>query len=205
VDWSAVIIAVAVGCAALATTFFTGAKGILEAWMEKMRRRVKRVKYADGIQRVAKFHALLENLKQMPFVDRVLVFVGRNCGGLPDPSKPYTVSCFYGWSQIAGKHPELAYNFPLRVDAQYMAMLSEVISKGKSTQTVSGMPDSQLKTYYQQEGVVQAVIHFLRLSDNDFLFLSTGSYQGEFTPGQMVQIELMVERVRSVMDQDGDE
>lgn len=204
-DWTALIVAVAVGSAALVTTFFTGAKGILSAWMEKIRRKINRVEYTDGILRVARFHTLLENLKMMPFVDRVLVFVGLNCGGIPDPAKPYTVSCFYGWSQVPGKHPEQAYNFPLRVDAAYMEMLAEVIAKGKSIQTTASMPDNaQLKKYYEEEGVTQAVLHFLRLSDNDFLYLSTGTYGPAFTPGQMSQIELMVERVRSVMGAESD-
>lgn len=200
-QWHLIAASMATAVIAVVSTFSAGIRKVIMAWFDKQSAIVMRGKYGNGIQRMAEFHEIIELFRPMKFVDRVLLFKGSNCGGMPDPKRKYTVQCFFGWSSDPNKHPEEIYNFPLNVDRHYMAMLGDIIGPaGNSLQVTSKMPvDAKLRNYYMTEGVVCAGLYFLCLDENELMYMSIASYATEFSPAQLMQIELVIARAQSCL------
>ena len=200
--WQLLLVAFGAVAATLIATLGTGVRQLLLAWFDRRAKAMARVKFTGGVQQVAEFHRVLELFRDLKFVDRMLVFRGSNCGGIPDPKRPYTVRCFYGWSKDPAKHPEDSYDFDLRVDRHYMEMVADVITNGKSFQAVERMPvDARLRGYYEAEGVKFSALYFLSLddSDNALMYISVASYTVEFTPVQLAQLDFVIDRARAAL------
>jgi hypothetical protein len=201
-DWLVVIlVAVSAGVAGLATATLTGLKAVVVSYFERWRKRVNGDSYSCGLVRIAEFTDLLKQLQGVEAVDRVMVFVGQNGGGLPTPGKDYTVRAIHGWS-AKGDGDDLyrRYNFDLRVDPSYCRMLAEMGERGSVVNTVEAMPDGTiLKTLYADEGVVEAVMYKLDCDGAQLTYLSVASYRSAFTPAQRAKIDLVVYRLRAVL------
>lgn len=188
--------------AGIITALAIGLKGVIAEIMETWRSRIAKRRYSLGFKAISDFHDILEKLKPMPNVDRVLVFSGKNCGGMPEAGKPYTVNCFYGWPQDATSR----YSFSIQIDKTYCDMLEKVVQKGKSIQNTSTMPeDSILREYYETEGVFQTVLFYLNInrSNNELVFASVGSYHRDYTNNEMAQLDLVFMQLRELMGELG--
>jgi len=198
--WAAVLVALGSGAAALVTAAAAGGKKLVETFFRHWSDRLTRKRYAHGLREVVQMSLALDQLEKVPAVDRVLWFIGRNGGGLPRPGGKYTVRAEHGW---AAGVPDVSlwYDFNLTVDAEYTRLLAEMVEKGRVTVTADKVPDGTiLKTYYRDEGVVQAVKYFLAVRDNELHYLSVASYKGEFTADQLIRVEMVVQRLRALMD-----
>lgn len=201
-DPNVLFAAIAASLAALGTALLAGFKDVIAAFFKKWAHSVERGKrnYADGVKRIADFHECLERIGRLEFVDRVLIFTGTNCGGVPDPKKPYIVRCFYGWASDPAKHPEENYNFDLKVDAHYMQMVCAMIEKGiVEVHTGTMPPDSQLRGYYSTEGVHSSRLYRLHLDETALIYASVASYTREFTQSERDRINLEIDRIRDVL------
>ncbi len=205
-DWTTVTAAIALLLVTLITALSNGLKGVLEEWFRRIKRWSSggsyRKSYALGLKAVAEFYGFIEHVSKLEFVDRALVFVGNNCGGLPMPTKKYTVRCFYGWCKDPNSKAMEFYNFPLHVDSYQATMLQEVVEDGFVLLTTSKMPeDCQLKKYYSYESVVQSFVGFIKINelDNELIYMSIANYTREFTPTEIGQLQLLVERVRALV------
>ena len=205
-DWTTVTAAIALLLVTLITALSNGLKGVLEVWFQKIKRWTSggsyRKSYALGLKAVAEFYGFIEHVSKLEFVDRALVFVGNNCGGLPTPTKKYTVRCFYGWCKDPKSKAMELYNFPLHVDSHQATMLQEVVENGFSLLTTSKMPeDCQLKKYYSNENVVQSFVGFIKINedDNELIYMTIANYTRDFTPTEIGQLQLLVERVRALV------
>lgn len=195
-----VLIALAAAAAGVAAAAGTGVKGIVAAWFKRRERAMLKEGYAQGLKNLAEFSGILERLRRVQSVDRVLVFVGQNGGGLPVPGKPYTVRSYFGWSTRPGVESLGNYNFDLLVDRAYMTMLLKMIEEGSVVNTTETMSDGAiLRTFYRDEGVKQSLLYFLNCDESQLVYLSVASYAGEFTADQKVLIEMEVQRLRAVM------
>ena len=197
------LLAISTGLAGLIAIFFTGARNVITAKMDRWRDQIMREKHALGLKDIAEFQSILDQMKPLANVDRVLLFTGKNGGGLPKAGKPYTVNCFFGWSMDPLKHPDQTYKFGLQVDACYIDMLVEVLLKGRSVQTTATMDKAAaLREMYEGESVVQALLFLLQLdmNSNELTYMSVASYRRPFTPIEYQQINLMVLRMRYLMD-----
>lgn len=213
-DAGLVLAAAAVGAAGVAAAAFAVARQYVLKWGEIATRRLERQDKEQARQRhyeafvqFAKFHQQLERIKAVPNVERVLLFVGKDDGGLPDLTKPYTVICRYGWAQDGRPNPEESYSFNLVVDKTYCLMLAEMIRDGRVVQTTAAMPaDSMLRKYYVIEKVVQAVIYLLNVDAeaNEIMFVSFASYAREFAPDELAYIDVRVDRMRAIVSRSGD-
>jgi hypothetical protein len=199
--WVAITAAVAAGVVTLLASTFSGLKGVIEAKFAEWRRSLLRRSYAHGLGATVEFTTLVEQMKKIEAVDRVLVFVGQDSGGLPKAGKPYTVRAHIGWSNKVEVDVLRRYNYDLQVDTTYGEMLLEMVEKGVVVNTTEEMPDSFLKTCYRDEGVVQALVYFIDCDGSQLTFLSVANYRSAFTPEQKVRIELLVGRLRALMGQ----
>jgi hypothetical protein len=184
------------------TAIATGFRDIIAAFFKRWVLQIEsgKKKYIDGVRTKTEFHECLERIGRLDFVDRVLIFTGTNCGGVPDAKKPYIVRCFYGWSNVPGKNPENQYNFNLKVDAHYMRMIERIIADGVVQVKTDDMPeDSQLRGYYKNEGVVISRLYSLYLSDTELIYCSIASYSKVYLQSEIDKINFEVDRIRSVM------
>lgn len=202
-DWDKFLYAVLGGLAVLITTILAGLKGAINAYFTKWTRSIEREKrtYAQGVQKIADFHKFLEHIGKFAFVDRLLVFTGTNCGGVPDPKKPYIIKCFYGWASDPKKNPEKLYDFNLKVDYHYTKLILDLIQNGVHSVETAKMPDeSQLKTYYSTEGVHSSLFYRLHISSTELIYVSIANYTKGFDELEKRSIDLTIDRIRSVLN-----
>ena len=111
-------------------------------------------------------------------VERVLLFAGHNCGGLPSLEKPYYVTQI-GKAIDPDHRIRLGDYTKVEVGRQYIAMLLDVFKKREISFVTRHEPEGQLKDYYTNEGVEEAKIFFLKItrSSGSFLFISISTYQ----------------------------
>jgi hypothetical protein len=197
--WYVVIAAIATGIVGLLTAFFSGVKGVVTAWLRRLERRAGANDYHRGVKGIIQWYEIIESLKELEYVDRVLIFSGTNSGGVPLPGKPYYVACTGGWA-TNGKHPERLYVGPMMVDLHYMKMIGEIIERGVSVQTVADMPvESMLRNLYAGEGVVQSLLFCLSLDSSELIYCSVASYHAKFDVGQVATINVIVSRIRGLL------
>lgn len=197
-DW---LLIVATSAASVVAVVAVGMKGVIAAWFDRRTLRIRRAAYADGFQREIKYRRLMAQLKDTPAVQRVLVFAGRNGGGIPKPGEPYVVTAEDGWSEVPGKHPLETYANDLLVDDDYIHMLETMVREGKVVNVTDEMPrTSALRSYYVDEGVKCSALYFIDIkeSDNRLRYLSVASYAGPFTDTDVVQIERCVHQLRAL-------
>jgi hypothetical protein len=199
---SALVAAILVLIAATAT----GLKEYIQVRFKKWVKNAEREKqtYANGIKKHAHFLQYVEHINQYSFVDRVLVFSGTNCGGIPDPKKPYTLTCFRSWFANEDKKIQELYDFPLKkLDHHYMRLILEILDKPVVNVTATELPEnSQLRNFYQLEGVVAARMYQLYISDIELIYISIASYKKPFEEIETHKIDMYVERIRSIFNED---
>lgn len=197
-DWVPLVLAAIAG---VMITAMTGAKDVIRALCARWVERIQVSRMSAGLEGMAKYFAIVNGLSKLDFVDRVLLLVGHNGGGLPRAGEEYTVRSFYGYCsrRPTDKDAVSLYEQPLTVDQYYVEMLQTMLGPTrKVVNTTASMPlDAQLRSYYDSEGVVQTVIYFLKVANNNLYYLSVGSYSRPFTGVELVQIELAVQQLRS--------
>lgn len=199
-----IVIAVVAVVVTWLTAVQSGLREVTLAYLKRWKVRIEATEgkraHIDGIRRIKEFKLTLDQLENLSFVTRVLLFVGSNCGGTPTPGKPYTVKCIDGWSHRKGEHPEQMYDFALRVDAAYADTLLRLIAEGIVVNETDRMPEkSQLRRFYETEKVLHSVLLPIDLTATDFLFISLAKYdEPAFTEPQVAQITLIIQRLRSI-------
>ncbi|MGL6095049.1 MAG: hypothetical protein ACRC7O_04515 [Fimbriiglobus sp.] len=195
-----VITALAAGLAGIILVTSTGVKALVETYFEQRKKRMIARDYSRGLENIAEFSAIIQQVKNMECVDRILVFNGQDSGGLPKPGKPYTVRAFIGWSSKIGESVLDLYNYDLQIDKHYALMLTDLVDHGSVVNTPADMPDDAfLKACYLDEGVAQSLLYFIRCDGAQLTFLSVASYRRVFTPGERVRVDLLVGRLRAIV------
>lgn len=203
--WGVVLTAVGAGVSVFVAAFFTGLKELLMKLVARIGRRIDGHDDFDPVAMLtmlSEFNVLLNESRKLPNVGRVLVFVGHNCGGLPEAGKPYTVRSHTGWSindADAAKYTTFAFDF--EVDEPYRQILSDANRTGVVSLVTKAMPAGMLRTIYETEGVVHALLYSLRLDSkrNKFAYATVASYAAEFSQSERALIDLFVYRMRSLL------
>ena len=199
--WQTVLLALGVGLAGVATTFFTGLRGVIEVWFKGIKKQVSRQDYAESLKPLFEFYRCFESIRSISHVGRIILWSGKNCGGLPCPGKPYTVKAVDGWS-VQGEDAWKKYDFDLSIDQHYVGMLQEILTNNVSIQHADKMPsDSKLKRLYEDEGVKSSRIYYLGIiGDVELLYISIASYSpDEFSISDITKIDFAVDKLRSLL------
>ena len=203
--WGVILTAVGVGATALIAAFFTGLKELCAKMVARLGRRIDGHDDFDPVAMLAmlsEFNVLLQESRKLPNAGRVLVFVGHNCGGLPEAGKPYTVRSHTGWSvndADAAKYTNFAFDF--EVDEPYRQMLNDANRVGVVSLVTKAMAPGMLRTIYEAEGVVHSLMYSLRVDTkrNKFAYMTVASYHAEFGPAERALADLFVYRMRSLL------
>jgi hypothetical protein len=204
VDWSHVITALIGAAAMLILAFAAGAKEYITAFFRKLTKNIEKEKqtYTHGLQRVANYRKFIEHIASFDCVDRLIVFSGTNCGGIPDPKKSYEVKALLVWASDPKLNPERFYDFPLKLDHHYVKLILDILENGVVTVEVAKLPEHcQLKTYYSLEGVQSSRFYQLHISKTELIFISIANYKRAFTNLEERKIDLAIERIRSIMNE----
>lgn len=203
VEWNTILAVVSAGLAGVAAGAFGGLRQVIDAYMNRWRRSID-TPPLSGIQllsRLADVHSLFTEAKSIPNVQRALVWVGHNCGGLPVPGAKYTVRAQIGWSD---KDIDLVrrYSFDMEIDEEYARMLVDVHRDGYKVLEVEKMPPGLFKRIYRREKVVHAVLFALchDKDSNSFGYASFASYEMSLTEDDMAGLGLVVGRLRQILN-----
>ena len=192
------------GVAGVTVASFGGLRRVIEAAFDRWARRL--AGQAPGLTPIAlfgylaEFNAILSETKTMPTVSRVLVFVGRNGGGLPEPGKKYTVHAQTGWDSSGSRIHE-RFAFDLIIDDHYADMLLRAHRNGWAEMIPDQMPECLLKRIYRGEGVKNSLIYGLTHdpSDNSFAYASFASYTGRISDDDRAALDVLVHRIRGLL------
>lgn len=201
-EWATIVLtAVGASIVAVLATLTTNIKRLLDTLFDRIINHWLRKRYRRGLEKATDVALILDQIRQLGTIDRVLWFVGENGGGIPTVGRKYTVRAERGWSKRNDIDVLKRYNFDLVVDSLYCEMLVKMMTDGKVINTVQSMPDAAiLKVFYQDEGVKQAVIYYLGIVDNQLHYLSVASYEKEFTPIELIRVEMLIQRLRSLIN-----
>lgn len=201
-EWATIVLtAVGASIVAVLATLTTNIKRLLDTLFDRIINHWLRNRYSRGLEKATDVAIVLDQIRQITCIDRVLWFIGENGGGIPTVGKKYTVRAERGWSKNNTFDVLKRYNFDLIVDSLYCEMLVKMMRDGKVVNTVQNMPDSAiLKTFYQDEGVKQAIIYYLGIVDNQLHYISIASYEKEFAQIEVVRIEMLIHRLRSLIN-----
>jgi len=114
-DWNSALGVIVAAIASSIVTVIVAFNKWIAAWINRLTNASERGKqdYAIGTRRIASVYASIEQMGKLEGVDRIVVFTGTNCGGVPDPKKPYTVKPLYRWStgtnDGTGRNPDDVY------------------------------------------------------------------------------------------------
>ena len=206
----AALAAVGVGLSAVVAVFFTKVKTILEVLSDRFISSISNGKSAiEGVELlsfIAEFNYILNETRKIEAVTRVVVFIGHNGGGLPKPGSPYVVRSQTGWTVQEGDATFYGtYAFDLEVDQPYCDMLTEAHRAGKVTLTTAEMKPCMLRSIYESEKIIQAMLYTLKLDSkkNRFAYMTVASHLRPFTATEISMIEILVGRLRGSFNLNG--
>ena len=125
--------------------------------------------------------------------DRVILWAGKNTGGVPTVGKPYTVTPVQGVTRFDTENIITSYkNLP--VDLAYIQMLLKSLTAPLTVviNDPETMESGILKEFYQAEGITQAILVGLGLDldDNTYNYISIATHRGKFTPQQITKFRI---------------
>ena len=214
-DWANIFTPLAIAATAAGVTlvglFRNSIAEIVTELTEAVKTRIKRrgEGFDDGFRMGQKFTRLFHQLTKCRYVARVLIFDGKNCGGLPVVGKPYRVSLRLGWydpepgdpSKEARRDPEELYDTAFGVDDHYIGLLVKLRAQKRIELVTAELPeDCLIGSLYRNEGVVYAQWFFLELDGGRgaMAYASVASYVRRFTREETSNLFVRMERIRSL-------
>jgi len=195
-DWLQLVLAATCGVLLVG---LSGLKDVVKALCTQWVDRINRRNLEAGLEAKAEYFSIVNSLQKKDFVDRVLLLVGHNGGGVPTAGGEYKVRVFYGYCsrRPTANDPVEMYHHQLAVDEFYIRMLLEMLRSGRVINTVADMPeDAMFRRYYEAEGVVQIALYLLKVANNSLYYMSVGNYSRPLTNFELAQVELTVTQLR---------
>lgn len=147
----------------------------------------------------------LGRITDLPFVDRIMMFEGKNDGGYPKAGRRYAVRSLTGLSKRDGTGPMWKYHESFPVDRQYIGMLLEICREdgpGFVRLSTPLMPkESMLRSFYEQERVVGSGIFYVCVqpSERRLIYISVANYTRDLTDAEMHQILPLIGGVKNTL------
>lgn len=143
--------------------------------------------------------------------ERVILFSGHNCGGIPSPTKPYYVTAMQWHSSTEEDTFRIEDYRRIRIDPAYIKMLYTICTPDAPEPNEPGwiferhsacvvlnpveMQRCQIKTYYEAEGVSESLVIFLAISDFNLYYISVARYEGSFSDAEKAGIILAANKI----------
>lgn len=203
--WTLILGAIGVGVAGLIAWFSKSLREIGDVFVSRLKKRaLGQAKHIGTLEEKVMIYREIDHLVRLKSVERVLIFVGQNGGGIPTTSATYNIGCTYGRSTDPMKRPDEDYRGPLRVDTHYLEMLLKIYRDRQVTVETATMPvGAMLREYYLAEGVTYSRLYFLSLSPTKLRYMSVAKYsEGDFSPADAHLIDSSVNRIRGLMGEE---
>lgn len=155
----------------------------------------------SGLRRLSDTYDVLDSIVEDTSTDRVVIFAGHNQGGVPRPHCGFWVSALHAASNSNQIFIKSSYQ-NIEVDSHYIQLLVDVERFGLARLKTEEMEASQLKSYYQLEGVKDSIVFFLGIKENKFLYLSSAKYYDSFTENEITTLKLKVNQVKNLINPD---
>lgn len=167
----------------------------LLAWWIKSRESNLEKKFSQGLDDSVDTMNLMTTFRDQG-AERIILFTGHNGGGIPQGGSPFYVSACH-WI-VSDGHLDVINNYKnLLVDTEYMKMLQRLLREEDRTVILdtTKLPNSQLKRYYEAEGVVSSICILLGFANNKMYFLSLARYDRAFTAKEVTLCQLKAQNL----------
>lgn len=149
-----------------------------------------------GMEATRNVYRILREVVDECGCERVILFAGHNSGGIPRPHSPFYVTALH-WALIHESYSAAVKDYQnLPVDAWYIGMLLEAERNGVVELDPETMPPCQLRDYYRMEGVTHALVLFVAITENKFLYVSAAKYGERISEADKTRISLKVAKMR---------
>jgi hypothetical protein len=170
----------------------------LGVWNEKRKAAKRDTDVIDGMRRSHLTYTMVEEIIWGSSADRAILFAGHNSGGIPRPSSSFWASAIYWHARKPEHEKQLSEYQKLEVDAHYIQTLLDTERSGMVQLETAKLPQSQLRRYYQAEGVQHSAVFFLKIVENKFLYLSVAKYTDEpFTEVEITRIGIKIGMIQA--------
>jgi hypothetical protein len=143
----------------------------------------------EGIRSLQRVYTIMLEMQAIG-ASRVVLFAGHNSGGLPRPGAGFWSSAVHWVAQPYSDTTRFEHYNNVPVDAEYVRLLLEAHQVGYVHVVTERMPPCVLRSYYEAEGVTEAVVVNIGVTEKKLLYLTAAKYDGHFTPAQVTQIVL---------------
>ena len=170
----------------------------LENFLSTRKKIKEKLQLEDGLRKISNIYKRMEKMEDLG-AQRVILFAGHNNGGIPRLTCGFWVSSIF--SHVSEEHSDKIREYNnIPVDSTYVTTLIEAQGKAYKRYKVSEMPISQLKKYYESEGVKDSIIVFLGIHEHKFMYMSMANYDREFTSKEVTALVLEAHNIRSLFD-----
>lgn len=175
---------------AILAALVSGATGLLGSKWWKQWRLAQRKR--DVVAGIISLHRVYQTMVEMQDIgaSRVMLLAGHNSGGIPRPGAGFWVSAIHWVAHKRNVHTAFEHYANIPVDAHYVKLLIDAEQYDYVNVKVDTMPPCLLKTFYEAEGVTDALFLHVGITENKMLFLSAARYDGHFTEEQITHLVL---------------
>ena len=161
----------------LAGAFATGAaalKQISNTYTQRSKRRAEKA-HIDGLKRIAKIYDELNQIIASDSnVSRVMVVRSSNSGSIPAPGCRIFIRVLH--EAYRSLHDSIIHSNlwdERQADQHYISLVREVAQNGETLLKAEELPeDSCLKALYDASGVDHSVVHRIKLTGTEMIYLS---------------------------------
>lgn len=152
-----------------------------------------------GMLRHQEVSQTLQVLRDDYGIERLIIFEGHNCGGIPTPGRPFYVTAVHWLTEGRNRTaPERFRDLP--IDAYYMNMLVRVMQDGDLRFTTESEPPCQLREIYRADGIKDSLILYLGNYGRSIFYMSAASFTGELSDRQLTEARLQANRIGKLIE-----
>lgn len=187
--------------------------GFLKWYLPWHRKSIVKRKSVKELRTIQRIYTIMHEMVAETSAERIIVFAGHDSGSSPKAGSPYYVSSIY-WKvrhdacrhdvcvdvkELDSKtHSDIADYKEVSVDEHYIEMLLELEDKGTVHYKTEDLPeDSQIRDFYDMEGVTESIITFLGYQKTDLLYMSAASFANDgFSEDDEVRLKLKSAKIK---------
>lgn len=164
------------------------------SWFERRRQET----FVRSVAKIRSVYCVMESAVEKDGAERVLLLAAHNSGGIPTVGTPFYTSAIYWVTGKASNRALVSYK-NITVDGAYIAMLLESRAKGSYHFKMDENDGTQLKEFYQAEGVTDSLICYLGILENQFMYMSFATYGEPFAANQLTSFKIRAAEVKDIM------